>query len=1099
MSADILTRLPPGRFPSICVGATLMSCLLIVATPLLLGQQLRKRTDPVERTSREGQPALVLTEQQKATLKERDRLLFQALALAQEGKWVEARAAIEKSLELLRQVHDEPHPEFARTWQVLGELHVVRGDFPAARQAFEELVRLQRKRLGRGHWQTTDAELRLAHIVFLEQATPATRAELANAYQLLTRANAESARSDFRKAEELYRQALAIFRSALGEENQYTAHTWGQLASALTELGKHAEAEKVHRHTLALSRRILGPEHPNTVVSLANLASDLTRQGKNAEAEALDRQALEIHRRVLGDNDPKTAQSLNALAVCLRNQGRFAEAENLLRQALGIQTRLPGQEHDTAISFNNLAQILFEQGKTEEAEQLNRAALAMYDKLKRHKHPHRAIILQHLAIDLRRQGKHAEAEKLHREALAIVRDVLGDDHIQTADTINNLARLLLESGQLAEGEKLFHEALAIYRKVGEENISYADSLRYLAAVFFYQARFAESAQSVGHALNIFRKVLGEEHPETAQCLGVLALARHADGDVTGAQEAAQRGAKAFLSVRPHISFAGLDRGKFSQQSPLAFLAALQARHNKPREAWQTYEQFLGRGLFDDLAARTSRPLTVQERAREETLLGQLALIDKRLSGLSAANRAKEADQLRGERDQVLLEMTGLQSELAERYGVVAGEVYDLSRIQRQLSPDSALVAWLDIDGHAKAKDPGGEHWGLVLRRDGAPNWVKLTGAGPQGSWSDRDRKIAQSARQLLQNPSIDPAIDWQAELDDLAKQRLGPLLPHLDGVKRLVVLPSVAMAGIPLGAVTDDFTVSYAPSGSLYAWLLENRQRNVPAPDSLLALADPVFSEQQLKVASATRGDGLARLLRGVAPRPLPGTRREVEAIAGLFTSKGRHVQTFLGEQANGLNLDRLAGNKELARFRYLHLATHGYPDPSGGMNSYLALTPEDLAVASHSKLTAGHMLRTWKLNAELVTLSACETALGEYQAGEGYVGFAQALLLAGARSLVLSQWPADDRATTLLMRRFYQNLLGERPGLPAPMVKVEALAEAKRWLRGLTRQEVIDQLQTLQVPFQPGQLAGERPFEHPFFWAPFILIGDPGFSGDGG
>jgi CHAT domain-containing protein len=75
-------------------------------------------------------------------------------------------------------------------------------------------------------------------------------------------------------------------------------------------------------------------------------------------------------------------------------------------------------------------------------------------------------------------------------------------------------------------------------------------------------------------------------------------------------------------------------------------------------------------------------------------------------------------------------------------------------------------------------------------------------------------------------------------------------------------------------------------------------------------------------------------------------------------------------------------------------------------------------------------VLEQWHLNAELVTLSACQTALGKYERGEGFVGFAQALILSGSRSVCLSLWKVDDAATALLMERFYQNLLGKREGL---------------------------------------------------------------------
>jgi CHAT domain-containing protein len=94
--------------------------------------------------------------------------------------------------------------------------------------------------------------------------------------------------------------------------------------------------------------------------------------------------------------------------------------------------------------------------------------------------------------------------------------------------------------------------------------------------------------------------------------------------------------------------------------------------------------------------------------------------------------------------------------------------------------------------------------------------------------------------------------------------------------------------------------------------------------------------------------------------------------------------------------------------------------------------------------------------------LSACETGVGKRAGGEGYLGFAQALFIKGARSLVLSEWPVADDTTSLLMVRFYQNLLGKRPGLSGPMPEAESLDEAKRWLRNLSAAEAAAELNRL-------------------------------------
>ncbi len=175
---------------------------------------------------------------------------------------------------------------------------------------------------------------------------------------------------------------------------------------------------------------------------------------------------------------------------------------------------------------------------------------------------------------------------------------------------------------------------------------------------------------------------------------------------------------------------------------------------------------------------------------------------------------------------------------------------------------------------------------------------------------------------------------------------------------------------------------------------------------------------------------------------------------------------------------------------------------------------PDPLEQAlGHKSVFDGRLLvreiqRTWDLKAELVTLSACETALGRESDGEGFVGFAQALLMSGARSVCLSLWRVDDKATSLLMTRFYQNLLGKRPALSKPMPKAEALQEAKQWLRSLTVDQIDGELAALQrgevrplakdsgaasgtAPSSP-KLTGNRPYDHPYFWAAFVLVGDP-------
>src|SRR5262249_41020762 len=173
---------------------------------------------------------------------------------------------------------------------------------------------------------------------------------------------------------------------------------------------------------------------------------------------------------------------------------------------------------------------------------------------------------------------------------------------------------------------------------------------------------------------------------------------------------------------------------------------------------------------------------------------------------------------------------------------------------------------------------------------------------------------------------------------------------------------------------------------------------------------------------------------RGEPHARLPGTRREVAAIAALFPKD--RVMTLLGDDARESVVQNLARSGRLKGFRYLHLAPHGRDDPRSASRTALLLAPDPdrsadpAASESDGELTAEQIARTWELDADLVVLSACETALGQQAGGEGFLGFAQPLLARGAHSLVLSLWRVDDQATALLMARVYQDLLAKRPGL---------------------------------------------------------------------
>jgi CHAT domain-containing protein len=495
---------------------------------------------------------------------------------------------------------------------------------------------------------------------------------------------------------------------------------------------------------------------------------------------------------------------------------------------------------------------------------------------------------------------------------------------------------------------------------------------------------------------------------------------------------------------------------------------------------------------------------------------------------------KETTEAKAHREELLTrrrqkgdELAVLTRELEKQYGPVAGLVYDRAAVQLALREDAALLGWVDIASQPRGADDISEHWAVVLRARGRPVWQRLGGSGKGGAWTQADSRLPADLRRAI----LDPTHDWHPLADRLRAQRIDPLVEHLSArdrlpaVRRLIVLPSAALSGVPLEVCAADYQVSYASSGTILAYL-----RGLPPARGrgVLALADPVFDPEGGKRGRPKPPGGLLATTvvpNGIAARAgsdggwpeLPGTRVEAEGLGRLCGAAKLPFRLLADSDASEQELDRLAGSKELASYRYIHLATHGDLDDRLPLQSAVILArdrlPDPLKQLEAGKpvytgrLTAETVLERWDLHADLVTLSACETALGKYEGGEGFVGFTQALLLSGARSVCLSLWKVDDTATALLMQRFYANLLGERPGLKSPLGKAEALAEAKRWLRDLTAKEASRQAAALThgvargkgrkpLPLLPAKKVHEtreaaKPYAHPYYWAAFVLVGD--------
>jgi tetratricopeptide (TPR) repeat protein len=1070
----------------------------------------------------------------------------EAQALQARHRYAEAEKAHRDVLALRRKTFGENHPETAQSYNILAfNLHA-QGKHGQAQPLYEKALDLYRKLLGEDHPDTALSYNNLASCL-----------------------NAQGQQG---QAQPLYEKALDLYRKLLGEDHPETALSYNSVAFNLHAQGKHDQAQPLFQKALDLRNKLLGEEHPDTVLSYSNLAANLNAQGKHGQAQPLFQKALDLHRKLLGEDHPDTALSYNNLAANLAAQGKHAQAQPLYEKALDLNRKLLDEEHlSTALSYNNLAMNLAAQGRHPQAQPLFQKALDLHRKLLGEERSLTAASYNNLAFNLNAQGKHAQAQPLYQKALDLRKKLLGEEHPATASSYNNLASCLDAQGKHGLARPLFEKALDLRKKVlGEEHPDTATSYNNLAANLHAQGKHGQARPLFEKALELRKKLLGEEHPDTAQSSNNLAANLHAQGK---AREAIQAWESALLghdAGRLARASSGFDRALLGADrlTPRQGLAVAHARLKEPRRAWQYAEADLARALLDDRG---------KALAESATLLAQVDSLDRRLLLLLASASLSE-DQKRL-RQELTEQRRGLLKRLAGDLAASAGKrVWPLERIQKQLPADAALLLWVSALG---------ENWGCVLRAQGPPHWQRLAGSGPGGTWTPEDYQQPARLRAALADRSS--SIARRRKLTAAVRRRwLAPLAGHrkaedkLPAVRRLFVVPSGYLAGLPVEVLAPEWTVSYVPSGTLLAQALAGH-RPLRA-SAALALGDPAFTatgppvppEHGLLITRVLPGSWAARaglvsgdvlhryggarlttvadlaaalkkapkaeavvwregkertvtlgsplgvrvdrrpaeeavpawralhqpVVRGPEHKALPGTRREVKALRRLL---GEGCQVLLGSDASEQRLDALARSGELKRFRVLHLATHGQVDLGDPSRSALILARDELSAEEQAEraskglrpftgeLTVGAVLEGWKLDCDLVVLSACETALGKKSSGDGLLGFTQAFLKVGARSVVLSLWQVDDEATALLMVRFYQNLLGKRPGLK-PMPKAEALAEARDWLRNLSASQVKVEVERLRgkgtKPVPERKEA--RPFAHPYYWAAFVLIGDP-------
>lgn len=804
------------------------------------------------------------------------------------------------------------------------------------------------------------------------------------------------------------------------------------------------------------------------VVSLGEAANALKGLGKGSEAILGYEEVVRLSRE--RNLKSEEASGLGNLGTIYRIQGDLLKALDSLRQSLRLREETNNLRHrNTALTNLGIVYELLGQSRLaiDHLERAAEGAKAIGDR------PSQATALNNLGVVLDQLGLDERATVVLNEGLELNRSL--GNKLGQATALGTLGAIQRKAKRYDEALSSLSAALAFYRELGyrEEEATLLDSI---ANVFVDQGtRHDDALANFKRALAIYAELGNKRF--AAATYGNMARAQTKQGQLADAEESYRQCVAFTEDVRSRLGSSSEGQAEFFGRRVDTYQAyvSLLIRRGRTAEAFDLAQKTKGRTLLDLLnggKVSLQQGMSEAEKSQEHLLRTQADQINAQMVKEGAQNEvgaklrfaALQADLQRAENE--LAEFTaGLFSKYPGLAQKRSAGTASLAQIASRLPADTVLLEYVAST----------EPFVFVVTSTGGKPQVISASLGIRG---EELTKLSAEFRDALANP----AAGYRPISAKLYQALIAPIASRLKGKARLIVCPDGPLWDVSFAALSngkflaEQFEIDYAYSATAVDAVL--RPRAAPkAENNLLVLANPDFGGAKRfgdnplvpgqrpidppsrpidppsrPIEPPSRDLGLG-IRHGIVD--LPGTQREADSLAQLFPGAKLLTRTRAQESA----FTQVAGD-----YRYVHIASHAFFNDASPMLSSIVLALPNTE-GDDGYLTARELFEL-QLNADLVVLSACNTARGEKKSGEGIVGLSWALFAAGAPAQVVSQWSVDDRATAVLMKRFYRNLKEGR-------AKGAALREASRSL------------------LDPKAAGNDAKWGHPYYWAPFILLGD--------
>jgi CHAT domain-containing protein len=844
-----------------------------------------------------------------------------------------------------------------------------------------------------------------------------------------------------------YKKALASWRALNDRHGE--ARTLNNLGVVGVNVGEIQESLGHYQRALALWSEI--EDFSGVARTTMNIGVAHSYLGEHQEALNRYREALERW-RAIGDSAGEP-WPLNNIGLIYASLGDYRQALSYHSQALQLY-RAQKDEAGVARVLNDMGEAHAALGNGQSRQQALvcfREALTIRQRIAEKREE--AMTLLNMAALNTQSGRSAEAMPLYQQALALARQT--QHRWVEAGVLRQMGETLVATRSV-EARTLFHSALALYRDLGEKS---------------------------GEAATLFR----------------LAQLERGQGNATRALAHSEAAIALIESQRVKVASHEMRTAFFASKQDYfeAYIDLLMQLHRKEpgagydRTALQVSERARARSLLElltearaDLRRGVAPELLERARQLQKRLLGKtnryLELLKEAEARTELAAGQAEINQLTAEYDQVLAEIR-IQS---PRYAdLTQPQPLNLAEIQRQLDQQTVLLQYLlgkersylwlvshdSLESHPL---PGRAVIESALRRVYDLATARLPRPG--------DTEVQQRAR--LANAKSADRQYWLAATR--LSQILLPLAMDKVARKRLVIVPDGALHYVSFGALPSpekgvaqatqptttarensepkplilEHEIALLPSASV---LSTQRQEHLDRPTlqkPIVIFADPVFSTaderltprssppQSIAPAISPRG--------GINFRRLSFSRSEAREIAAAAPGEALSITDFQASRESALD-------PQLKQYRVIHFATHAWLNNEQPALSAIVLSLVNEAGASQAGFLQLHDIYNLDWAAEMVVLSACQTALGTEIRGEGIIGLTRGFIYSGAQRVVSSLWSVDDAATHELMKNFYQTM----------------------WQQGLSPAAALRQAQIT--------MWRQRRWRAPYFWGAFVLHGE--------